>query len=72
MKKMLVAGFAAVVAASCLFVGCQKNEKAPAASDKKEVAAEGKVLNIYVWNEEFQTRVKKYYPGYKPMTQSAT
>ena len=24
----------------------------------------GKVLNICVWNEEFMTRVKKYYPGY--------
>lgn len=24
----------------------------------------GKVLNIYVWNDEFQTRVREYYPGY--------
>ena len=24
----------------------------------------GKVLNIYVWNEEFMTRVKNYYPEY--------
>ncbi len=24
----------------------------------------GRVLNIYVWNEEFMTRVRDYYPGY--------
>lgn len=28
------------------------------------VAAEGKVFNIYCWNEEFQSRVKDYYPDY--------
>ena len=67
MKKMLVTGLAAVVAASCLFVGCQKKDGGTAAANKggeAAPAAEGKVLNIYVWNEEFQTRVKKYYPGY--------
>ncbi len=30
-----------------------------------EESSEGKVLNIYVWNEEFKTRVKDYYPGYE-------
>ena len=30
----------------------------------KNASTSGKVLNIFVWNEEFQTRVKKYYPGY--------
>ena len=66
MKKMLVSGLAAVVAASCLFVGCNKTEGTKNTEKKAETtaSAEGKVLNIYVWNEEFQTRVKKYYPGY--------
>ncbi len=27
-------------------------------------AAEGKVLNIWCWNDEFQNRVKDFYPGY--------
>ena len=27
-------------------------------------AAEGSVLNIYVWNEEFKSRVTDHYPGY--------
>jgi len=63
MKKMLVAGLAAVLAASCLMVGCSKNKDAAASSNAKAPAA-GKVLNIYVWNEEFQGRVRQFYPGY--------
>ena len=34
-------------------------EPAPAAS------AEGKVLNIYCWNEEFKSRLEDHYPGYE-------
>jgi hypothetical protein len=69
MKKMLVTGLAAVVAASCLFVGCSKKEGAAATDSSKTAAsAEGKVLNIYCWNEEFQSRVKDYYPGYDAAT----
>lgn len=30
-----------------------------------EVAEEGKVLNIWCWNTEFQDRVKDFYPGYE-------
>lgn len=26
---------------------------------------EGKVLNVYCWNDEFQRRVKAHYPGYE-------
>lgn len=29
-----------------------------------ETADEGKVLNVYCWNDEFQRRVKAHYPGY--------
>lgn len=29
-----------------------------------DAAAEGKVLNIWCWNDEFQQRVKSFYPGY--------
>lgn len=34
-------------------------------ADVAEVADEGKVLNIYCWNEEFKSRVKDHYPGYE-------
>lgn len=36
-----------------------------AAAPTDTVADEGKVFNIYCWNEEFQSRVKAYYPDYK-------
>ena len=26
---------------------------------------DGKVLNIYCWNEEFKSRIKDHYPGYE-------
>ena len=39
-----------------------------AATDTTETVAtpeEGKILNIYCWNEEFQKRMKDHYPGYE-------
>lgn len=36
--------------------------KAP--EDTENTATEGKVFNIYCWNDEFQRRVTAYYPGY--------
>lgn len=40
----------------------------PAAEETAEAAPaadEGKVLNIYCWNEEFKTRLTDHYPGYE-------
>ena len=31
----------------------------------EEAGAEGSVLNIYCWNEEFKTRLTDHYPGYE-------
>jgi len=42
-----------------------KSDSGSSKSDSKEQSAEGKVLNIYCWNTEFQDRVKAYYPKYK-------
>ena len=45
-------------------------EAAPAADAGTEAATdatasdEGKVLNIYCWNEEFKSRLEDHYPGY--------
>ena len=30
-----------------------------------QAADEGKVLNIYCWNEEFKSRITAHYPGYE-------
>lgn len=36
------------------------------AADASDAAAEeGKVLNIYCWNEEFKSRITDHYPGYE-------
>lgn len=37
------------------------------ATSEAEVSGsdEGKVLNIYVWNEEFKSRITDHYPGYE-------
>jgi hypothetical protein len=50
MKKMLTA-LAVLAASACIFTGCSK----------KGAKAQGKVLNIYCWNEEFQTRFKDFF-----------
>ena len=41
-------------------------EAAPAAEEEvAEAAAEGQVLNIYCWNEEFKSRITDHYAGYE-------
>ena len=40
-------------------------EAATEAAVAETPADEGKVLNIYCWNDEFQRRVKAHYPGYE-------
>ena len=43
----------------------EEEAEAPAAEEATEAAAEeGKVLNIYCWNEEFKSRLTDHYPGY--------
>ncbi|MBQ8678857.1 MAG: carbohydrate ABC transporter substrate-binding protein [Treponema sp.] len=52
MKKILAAAVA--IAALMALTGCKSEKKA-------DVAQSGKVLNIYVWNTEFQERFNTYY-----------
>lgn len=40
-------------------------DDADAESETVTETAEGKVFNIYCWNDEFQRRVKAHYPGYE-------
>ena len=53
MKKKLLCVLLTTAMAASMLAGC--GEKA---------ASNGKVLNIYCWNEEFKSRVKDHYPGY--------
>lgn len=44
----------------------EKKDDAPAAdAPAADVADDGKVLNIYCWNTEFQDRIADHYPGYE-------
>ncbi len=54
MKKRLLAVLMIAVLAMSMFAGCGS-----------KVASDGKVLNIYCWNDEFQRRVQDHYPDYE-------
>ena len=59
-KKFAATMLVGLMATTAL-AGCSKsNNAASGNTDGKE----GSVLNIYVWNEEFKSRVTDHYPGY--------
>ena len=79
MKRLAALAMSATMVAG-MFAGCGSSaEPAPAATDTAEATeeapaaeeasaeefADGKVLNIYCWNEEFKSRVTDHYPGYE-------
>ena len=78
MRKKLLSSLLALTMVVTMFAGCgggsgtqtSGDSQAPSttsAEKQEEVAAtaeEGKVLNIYCWNEEFKSRVTAHYPGY--------
>ena len=54
MKKKFLAVLLTAAMAISMLAGCGS-----------KVASDGKVLNIYCWNTEFQDRVRVHYPGYE-------
>lgn len=75
MKKAL-ATFLALAMAAAMFAGCGSTASStPAASGSTAsstaapAAAEGKVLNIWCWNDEFQGRFNAYYPEVKEVAE---
>ncbi|NLJ97138.1 MAG: carbohydrate ABC transporter substrate-binding protein [Clostridiales bacterium] len=64
MKKKLLSLIFVMVMIASLLAACGKADDETAADDKN-TADEGKVLNIWCWNDEFQSRVKDFYPGYE-------
>ena len=73
MKKKLVSTLLCATMAATLLAGCGSSgggtsdtSKNDGGGDAKtEVSSEGKVLNIYCWNEEFKSRLTDHYPDYK-------
>lgn len=77
-KKILALSLAgAMTAATLAGCGASKTADAPAAGSGESAATEaagteavaagdeGKVFNIYCWNEEFKSRITSHYPGYE-------
>jgi multiple sugar transport system substrate-binding protein len=80
MKKKIISLLLAVSMVSALLMGCadtkttgeQTSEGDQVVSETTETeevvetaSEEGKVLNIYCWNEEFKSRLKDHYPNYE-------
>ncbi len=78
MKKKIISLLLAMSMVSTLLIGCgetnesvkQTNESVGQTKEVDQVVSEpvteeGKVLNIYAWNEEFKSRLKDHYPNYE-------
>jgi hypothetical protein len=57
MKKKLLSVVLSTAMVASVLAGC--------GSTKSDSSSNGKVLNIYCWNEEFKTRLTDHYPGYE-------
>ena len=73
MKKKVVSALLCISMVATMLVGCGSNNSKNTNNTKKEESTggdtsssdEGKVLNIYCWNEEFKSRIKDHYPSYE-------
>ena len=65
MKKRVIAAFLVAMMGMSTLAGCggEKKAETPAAGSSADAAAaeEGKVINIYSWNDEFRQRVEAVY-----------
>lgn len=59
MKKLLAILLAALMLLSV--VGCAKQQSAESKPAENTAKAQGKVFNIYAWNEEFKGFFEAYY-----------
>ena len=57
LSMMLLAAMTVSMLAGCAGGGSE--------TEKESETGEGKVLNIYGWNEEFKSRLTDHYPGYE-------
>lgn len=67
MKKKLVSALLCATMAASLLAGCGSGDTSDTGSSgkkgdaKTEVTNDGKTLNIYCWNEEFQSRLTDHF-----------
>ncbi|MBQ7919201.1 MAG: carbohydrate ABC transporter substrate-binding protein [Lachnospiraceae bacterium] len=60
MKKRVLSVLLTTALAASMLTACGGSSSA-----SSSVSSDGKVLNIYCWNEEFKTRLTDHYPGYE-------
>lgn len=75
MKKKVVSALLCISMVATMLVGCGSNngkdtntnntKKEESTGGETSSSDEGKVLNIYCWNEEFKSRIKDHYPSYE-------
>lgn len=72
MKRKVLSILLTLAMAATALAGCgdstastgSSGSSSDAGSANTETASDGKVLNIYCWNEEFKSRLTAHYPGY--------
>lgn len=63
MRRKVVSALLCAAMVTSVLGGC--GSKKDDSSDKGKLSSDGKVFNIYCWNDEFQSRITDHYPGYK-------
>lgn len=71
MKKRVVAVMMAAVTAAGLLAGCG-GQGTDSGSGGAQSTEEGKVINIYSWNDEFRTRLEAVYPEVESTSDDGT
>ena len=66
MKKRVVSMLLIAAMTASMAAGCGKS------SGSGDSAGEGKVINIYSWNDEFRERVEAVYPEVKETSSDGT
>lgn len=72
MKKRVVAVLMAAVTVAGLLAGCGGGTGSGSGSGGAESTEEGKVINIYSWNDEFRTRLEAVYPEVESTSDDGT
>jgi len=73
MKKKVISALLVTALMATMAAGCGSDSDSGSASGSKSGSKAatatledgGKILNIYVWNEEFKSRLEDHYPGYE-------
>ncbi|MGN0466979.1 MAG: carbohydrate ABC transporter substrate-binding protein [Lachnospiraceae bacterium] len=72
MRKKVMAIFLATMVGAGVLAGCGGSTKSDTGAEKTANVEEGKVINIYSWNEEFRQRVEAVYPQVEKTSDDGT